>query len=707
MAVGWTSGVGRTLPRGWRRDIGAFVCTLALCWPAPTAHAQGPACTSGKTALVLPGGGVHGMAHIGVIEILDSLGVVPDLVVGTSIGAVIGALYASGYSGTEIEALTKRYNIGADVGRYVPRSTRALGSQPPLLVWEEGESGLALQAGAAQEGRINTLIAALLLRGNLLAHGSFDSLPIPFSAVATDLQTRERVVLRHGDLGQAVRASFAIPLVFEPMRVDGRILVDGGLSENIPIRVARELGATRVILSTLVPPPVEVSSLRTTGAVMSQLVDLLYDQPLPALNAADVDIRTNVAGLSNLDFSGDAMRAMIDRGRTAARRIADRCLPRRTVTSRATRPLAGALVVEGMPSSARRFLVQTVGLNPRRDESIEVLQARIARLGELETVRALWLSPNAHGDSLLLAPSIVLAPRRIVGVGLAFDSDLGARLWLGTADRQLLGLSLEGAARGAVGTYRQNLALSLRRSFVDGRYQRSPFASLDVGRENVRLFTTDGEQRPRRQLPAISSALMRVGIEQPFSARWAVQLAAEGGWWARDDSSFTSTTSTVGGMLSLSRTSSDGLSELHGEGEWTKRFTRFAITARRRHEVGALLVSGGLALGAASRDAPLTSQFTLGERDGFAGLHLGERRGYSVGYASLDLGYPLAGPLRAHMSLMSGMTSPVAERPLAAHPDYGVRTGVGVETPMGPVRVQYGMAVSGRRLWFIRVGNWF
>ena len=71
------------------------------------------------------------------------------------------------------------------------------------------------------------------------------------------------------------------------------------------------------------------------------------------------------------------------------------------------------------------------------------------------------------------------------------------------------------------------------------------------------------------------------------------------------------------------------------------------------------------------------------------------------------MGYSLVGPLRAYVSLMSGMTSPVAARPLAAHPDYGTRAGVGLETPIGPVRVQYGMAASGRRLWFIRVGNWF
>ena len=89
------------------------------------------------------------------------------------------------------------------------------------------------------------------MRGDLIARGSFDSLPIPFRAVATDLHTGVRVTLDHGDLAQAIRASVAIPFVFEPITIDGRQLVDGGLSENVPVRLARELGATRVILSNL------------------------------------------------------------------------------------------------------------------------------------------------------------------------------------------------------------------------------------------------------------------------------------------------------------------------------------------------------------------------------------------------------------------------------------------------------------------------
>src|SRR5581483_897656 len=101
---------------------------------------------------------------------------------------------------------------------------------------------------ARREGDINALLASLLLKGNLLARGRFDRLPIPFLAVATDLDSRQPVVLDHGDLAQAVRASYSVPIVFSPMHMQGHVLVDGGISANVPVGIARRAGASRLII---------------------------------------------------------------------------------------------------------------------------------------------------------------------------------------------------------------------------------------------------------------------------------------------------------------------------------------------------------------------------------------------------------------------------------------------------------------------------
>ena len=203
------------------------------------------------------------MAHVGVIKVLDSLGIVPDIVVGTSMGAIVGGMYASGYSGAEIERLTRRFNIGAYIGRYAPRGPRAfaisgasgaslLGSQlpgePPPVVLLRHEGGtFTVAASLADEGAINLLLTALLLRGNLIARGSFDSLPIPFRAVATDLRSGVRVALDHGDLARAIRASVAI------LSSSTRSLSKANRGGRWPQRkcpfASPAAGATRVILS--------------------------------------------------------------------------------------------------------------------------------------------------------------------------------------------------------------------------------------------------------------------------------------------------------------------------------------------------------------------------------------------------------------------------------------------------------------------------
>ena len=208
--------------------LGGLLSALSA---APVA---GQACRPAPTARVLSGGGAKGFAHIGVIEVLDSLGIRPDLVVGTSMGAIVGALYASGYSGREIDSLTRALPLGALFRGYEPRLPESLRPLPPLAVLEEGRHRLVLETSAVREERVSALINALMLRGNLAARGDFDSLPIPFRAIATDLNTREEVVLGSGDLAQAVRASFSLPLVFRPVVLDGRTRTDGGMAENVP-----------------------------------------------------------------------------------------------------------------------------------------------------------------------------------------------------------------------------------------------------------------------------------------------------------------------------------------------------------------------------------------------------------------------------------------------------------------------------------------
>src|SRR5678815_2104838 len=278
------------------RSVFILPALLLLLPCAAPGVASAQQCTAPRTALVLSGGGAKGLTHIGVLRTLDSLGIRPDLVVGTSMGAVIGAMYASGYPARTIDSLARVFPIATLFSTFEPRASRALGRLQPLLVWEQGDRGFNLQNAAVREPEANALLDAAMLRGNLIARGKFDRLPIPLLVVATDLGTHKPVVLDSGDLAQAVRASIAIPFVFPPERMGGRFLADGGLSANVPIAIARAAGAQRLIIADATERPPDSLNFFSPVTLAERMLGYLFEQPLDSLGTEDLYIRPNVAG---------------------------------------------------------------------------------------------------------------------------------------------------------------------------------------------------------------------------------------------------------------------------------------------------------------------------------------------------------------------------------------------------------------------------
>src|SRR5690606_119645 len=226
-----------------------LLLALLFCLPLSSlADASSP-----KTGLVLSGGAARGLAHIGVLKALEEQGVRIDAVAGTSMGAVIGGLYAAGYTVPELEKLALTLNwqevLSDDPARRdVPfrrkQDDRDFLVKRKLSFRDDGSLGLPL-------GVIQGQNLALLLE-RLLVHTSdtrdFDRLPIPFRAVATDIANDKKVIFSSGHLPQAIRASMSIPAVFAPVEIDGRLLVDGGMVDNIPMDVARSMGVERLIV---------------------------------------------------------------------------------------------------------------------------------------------------------------------------------------------------------------------------------------------------------------------------------------------------------------------------------------------------------------------------------------------------------------------------------------------------------------------------
>ena len=205
-----------------------------------------------------------------------------------SSGAIAGALYASGYTGKQIDSLMRALPMDQVIARYEPQVSTTIGLLRPTAVWDLTAAGYALQSGAAHEGELNALMSALFLRGNVIARGNFDRLPIPFRAIATDLRTHAPVVLGTGDLARAIRASSAIPVILRPMQVDGRWLTDGGIAENEPVKSARALGAQRVWVSRLPYAPPSPSSYEDPLQIMANMLNSLFEQDSLVARPGDV-----------------------------------------------------------------------------------------------------------------------------------------------------------------------------------------------------------------------------------------------------------------------------------------------------------------------------------------------------------------------------------------------------------------------------------
>jgi predicted acylesterase/phospholipase RssA len=698
------------LVAAFRAAFRAALCASLLASPLAAQSGTPASCPTGKVALVLPGGGVLGFAHVGVIQMLDSLGVFPDLIVGTSMGSIIGALYASGYTGQEIDSISRKYNVGPYIGRYSPRAPAALGLVPPLLTWEQGEgTALQLQTAAVDESKINTLISAMMMRGNIIARGDFDQLPIPYRAVATDVATGGRVVIGSGDLARAVRASFAIPIVFQPVEVDGKTLVDGGLVENTPLKVARDMGVAYAIVSELDGGSGPSGNLSSPGSVAMRMVDLLFKANPPQFDSVDVRTKSDVSGYSNLDFSDATIVKIIERGRNAARVLASNtCLPRRPRPVKPLPPIARGQPQEVLTERERSFLRREFGVRPGESVDIDAMQLGVTNLSETELVRGIWLNPEPKGDSVIFRPDLVLAGRRFMGGGLAIDSDLGARVWLGYVDRSFLNKGLEAALRGTLGEFRRDVGVALRPSYHLGKRVVRPFTNVIYGREFVRLFSDDGLEVPNDLLPDIREAVVQAGYDEQLGTRWTGQLNLLYRGWEGDtlkkDAEFTSAYGLMGRVASTLGVTNY---TLRGVIEVTTEYTRGEALLSSVRERGLLRYTGSLSLGAGTNGTPLHIRFPLGGSDGFAGYHIGEKLGLSEATATLDLAYPLFGPLRLHASVMGGTSHDDPSQPFGGAWRIGSRVGAGMESPIGPVRLQYGLNSQGRSLWFLRIGSWF
>ena len=425
-----------------------------------------------RIGLALGGGGARGAAHIGVLKVLEEMRIPIDVLAGTSMGSVVGGLYAVGYSPDALDKVVREVDWANLFVDAAPRHETAFREKsndylsPPGLTLGFRKGGLALPAGLIAGRKMSFLLNTLTLPA--IGVEKFDDLLIPYRAVAADARTGEPVRLSEGSLALAIRASMAIPIVFTPVSVDGRLLIDGGEAENLPVQTVRAMGAD-IVIAVDVASSSEVPEEAPKS--LTELVGRLIDLPLlrntqDSRKLADIVITPDLKGLSSADFPKAA--EIIPRGEKAARANMEKLArlsvsPEEYAEWRKTHrvplpekpPVIDELVVDPVPKFDTRRITRVIATKAGLPFNEQVLQAdmrRISGLGLWETVE--FRMEKVSGKNVL---HIRAVPKSwgptYVSAGLDFEvnasstSEFGLNLLLDQTEFDSLGADWKTAFR--------------------------------------------------------------------------------------------------------------------------------------------------------------------------------------------------------------------------------------------------------------------
>jgi len=682
-----------------------------------------PPPTDPRIGVALSGGSAKGFAHVGVLRVLEQAGVPIDVLTGTSMGALVGGLYAIGYTPEMLETLA----LGQDwealfTDTYERRSwtiERKL-ARAQLIELPIRNGRPQLPSGLVAGQRLSLLFTGLTWGAHSVE--DFRTLPIPYAAVATDLETGAAVVLDHGFLPEAMRASMSLPSIFSPVPIEGRVLVDGGVARNLPAQDARALGADIVICSDVSDPLAPADSIHSLLDVLDQTISFRASAATEEQRRlCDLVIEPDIEGLSSIAF--DRAAQWIERGEAATRAALPAILDLagQGLRSPASRPRLPAVdsafiqrvEVDGLQDARRRAVAGALNLEvpgwltpAQIDEAI----ARVYNSGLFASV-TYRLRPATDGDGdRMLIVSVLEEPRDRFGFSFRYETRYKASLRMSATLHNLL-------ASGSV--TRLNLRLG-RQIKLDGQYFRrsGPGGLFSFGLRGEYLQAPLDIYEDGRRVAEVTSDVVNLagfaGLGLANSVLAGLRVKGE---YAHNRSAITAepfdekeTFYTIAGLLWADTYDREdfptrGLS-LALKSEWADRsigsgltFSQNVIAAEAYLPVlrpVSLLARGTLGTSSGGDDLPGHYLFFLGgpstyfvfpdRQFAFYGLDTQERRGRHLQAFGLGVQVEFAERVYTVLTWNTGNTFEAWEFDPDAYIDgYGLT--LGIRTPLGPVTV--------------------
>lgn len=468
----------------------SLICLLCITATASTLDTIKP--PRPKVGVVLGGGGAKGASHIGVLKYIEEMGIPVDYIAGTSMGSIIGGMYAMSYSPDELATLIAHMDWSSYVGNNNDRRLMTVETRQRYSTCVANiPFGFEDTKNMEKKSLINTLPSAYVNNASLInlfnnlsigyqQNVDFNDLPIPFACVATDVTSGEEVVIRSGSVPSAMRASMAIPGVFSPVVIDGRVLVDGGLVNNFPADVLREMGADIIIgVEVTNQKSLDASDLQSMPVLLGKLFQNIVSAKREAnRQLCDVWIVPDITGYGMLSFSPSAIDTLVRRGYnkageyfdqlTGIKNYIEKCagghVSKELRAPKATNfiqdsVLIRSIVMNEASEKQSKWLIRKSGLKVGTymfakdiENAINIFRGTGAFDGV--TYNIMRDETGAIGKSIAdeaydLTLNFKPAKPHVVGIGLRYDTEEGAALLfrLGLNDKKLSGLKLDLSTR--------------------------------------------------------------------------------------------------------------------------------------------------------------------------------------------------------------------------------------------------------------------
>lgn len=681
--------------------------------------------------LVLSGGGARGIAHIGVLEVLAENGIRPDCVAGASVGAIVGALYAAGHPPEEIleilETITWR-DLYLDPGGKAdqPLLHRLERQRTAIRLGIEG-SRVRTPPALLDDTLVNRILIRHLAPAGFLVGRDFDRLPIAFRATGTDLLSGNRVVLHEGDLALAVRGSMSVPLAYPPVPVGNALLVDGGLVDNLPVGVARDMGADFVV-AVDVSTPLEREVVPDLLGVTKRIIDLLFAaKNTQYASPPDMVVEPEIGDHSFADYSNFDF--LVEQGRMAAREALERIPARYRERPRIGSPhahgqafadrLVTAVEVEGNEYLADSVLRQEFGVEEGDEFDFDEALERMDHMVSSGLLTGAWIDILPDGpDGMRIVLRVREEYRHTVDIGLAYKTDHQAQGLLRFETRNLLGtgdrLQLQGYASA------QDLIVG---AHLHGEQLFGAHLGYQLGverhRERPKVFHAgdfiNRAEFERRHVQALTNLPLSADSLLQLGFRFGqVEVVDRLGLETLPGDTFQHRVLVAHYIRdelespvlprSGSRVSVLGEQNLEGLGA-SVSYTRIRAAARLIVPMRGRLVGDVNALYGYSRgDLPVYDWFRLGGPDLVPGLAREEIWGAQALAASAALAYDPTSIVRVYVRAGAGN---VWERVGDVDPSdviFGAGLGMTIATPLGPLRADYGWAQEGRNRLYFSIG---